>query len=476
MDGAHWNSQLRTGAPWIIQESTLLTAITSGGEINQASIDREIRAVIMHSNQGVYPFSNLYSKCATLQAKHALGLCNHYFSILTKHPDIALSIHPNDISELIGTFGINALLQSNTLVEFEEVLIQLHHLLDWIPGTAQAMEKVLSRFPQTPHSELIRMVAQNASGAALFQKSVVCYSSQHDRMTPVDSLSKAASYIQICAFRLPNPESPSCLNDKIAILVAEFGMRGIDRCHCLIDFTRLISEINSLFNTYDGSRSRTEEYLRSLSETSQRNLLLKIVHGITGADLVTAIVMNTSDEVFNTVEWNVVGTHCLRFRYASAQLWLAIGANATAPNLIQHAAQQVGCALRDENFWYYRGVGLLKRLISNIEHYSPLASRALESRAKSAKWISLPISLWLLEMDNPNRLPLVEQALILRNADTLTERQAIQLWQLGLDCDQWETERRGEWLTLHSQIASRLAGSQYALSVQIKLEENQQLL
>lgn len=451
---------------WISPESILVNAIVQlePRNIDLAMIRHEAQQIRLRLRHELYPFPSLSQMCHQLPARGALHLCNHYFSHLTNAADVVSWLPPFTIAELAGTLGIRAFTESATPMECEEAVTQLHYLLNWSPGAVAEVESLLSSFPQTPQSRLLRDVACGVMGATLLQKIVICHGEQNN-LTPDDLLLMTATYLETLAHAPLAPSFIDHINDRIAELIAEFGVRAIGRCQRIGDFERLKRAVDRLLVQTD--RRRTQQFLEALPRTLDRALLLKIVEGVCDSIFFMEIVIHTSDQIFTPQEWNHFGNRCLECVQKPARLWLAIGANATTQNLIETAGERVRIALNGEFPWSHRRSCLLRRLIANLNRHNHTRARGLESKAIWQKWMTPPLK-------NRHRLSLTDQALLLRNSDTLTEQEALQLWRLGAGCDHWPQEMRTEWLTLHCQIASRLDVGDYTTAVFKKWTESQQ--
>jgi hypothetical protein len=134
------------------------------------------------------------------------------------------------------------------------------------------------------------------------------------------------------------------------------------------------------------------------------------------------------------------------------------------------AKAEVTKALEQRQFvWSTRRAALLKRLIANLHAYSPPQAQALQDLGKRRKWIAhAPFSLSSVEMAQLSRPSsdkdcrrLLDLALLLRCSDQITEENALQLWHLGDNCDNWTPKMRIRWLSCQAQIALQLNSSTF---------------
>jgi hypothetical protein len=379
------------------------------------------------------------------------------------------------LAALVMNEGAGALSGCKDLQERAQMRSLLTALLGRIPGTAEAVRNLLAHAPRTSDSEIIAEVTEEVMQIDLFDAAV-----RESRRDPKVGtvLTTAREY----AVRLLSaPHSPSlrqCIQEKLAMLVANEGMISINGCHTVSGFQELSSAINDLFHFFPESRPYAKQIAEALPDCVSKALLLKILDGLQGSALFLEVVIRTQDNIFTSEEWNNLGHFCLP-PPRPARLWLAIGANATQQHIVRVATREAHIALNNNGFvWSSRRGSLLMRLIANIDRFSHAQARTLEGVGQRREWIVPPYYLSPVEMEQLNRPSRVEDrqrlinlALSLHHSDRITEGEALRLWSLGENCGDWDRKMRIRWLSHHTKIAQRLNSNTLLACVNAKWDE-----
>jgi hypothetical protein len=436
-------------------QSILATVLSANGEVSPYLIESEYNRVNCCIKQGCYPFDGLFLECTRKPAREALDLCYRYFNRLTH--ESSLPIPAEYIGNFIVEFGLKALDENGSLAELETDATKIFSLIGGSIEVSMAVESIIEKIIPSPQFDVLRAMTRGCSDGEVFCSVVAAYAYSRE-LSSVVLFHVVSLY---CQQQLEQSSSFPYVKDRISLVIARFGIEGINKCSTVQGFIDLAKAIQDLFAIQKESLGRITELLHP-QHTSQQKLLLKIVNGITGVQLVTTVVAHTEDHKFSPREWDTIGNRCLITSLVPARLWLAVGANASHVHIIGGAAKALSNELQYLQ-WGHRERILLERLIDQASnHCYGAAASSLREKALALNWISPSASLWLLEMDPAPSANLLDTAVKLRNSGTLTERAALQLWSLGKIRGYLQSVNRGQWITLHQQIASRLPNTEYA--------------